>query len=132
MSILKRNIIIFCFLDIAYLILSGNIILSYFIPESADWYGFIPFIIIITLGGYGLFIYRRPSKAILPITKWQYTWTRVLTFTFLAVYVVQMIILPDLSEYPVQLSIIVGGFLGAIGLASLILHSTILMRGHRK
>ena len=119
MSIHKKNIIIFILLDIAYFILSVNTIVSYYIPESANWYAFLPFIMILTLGGYGLFIYRGKTNQVLPITKNQYMATRILTLTFLIVYVVQMILIPDPLAYPALLSIIIGSFLAVVACVGL-------------
>ncbi len=132
MLIHRKNIIIYCLLDIAYVILSVNVIVLYYIPEAVDWYGYIPFIIIFALGGYGLFIYRSQSNAVLPISKQQYQWTRILTFAFLTIYVAEMIIIPDPSTYQATLSILIGSILGVIAVISLVMHVYMLTRGLKK
>ncbi len=132
MSIYKKNIIILLLLDIAYLILSANIIISPFIPGSVTWYTFVPFVMILALGGYGLFVYRRQSNTVLTIANGQYTFTRVLTFAFLMIYVVQMIVVQNPEDNPSLLSILVGGFLTIISLTLLILHVRVLLQKTKK
>lgn len=132
MSIQKKNIIILVLLDIAYVLLSINVVLSYYLTDTASWYAYIPFVLILTLGLTGFLIYRRKSEALLPISKTQYLLTRVLTVTFLIVYVLQMIIIPNPQEYQASLSIGMGSFLAAIGLSALLLHLYILLKGFNK
>ncbi len=132
MSIHKKNIIILSLLDVAYVILSINIVLSYYLGETTSWYAYIPFAIILIIGAVGLLVYRKQTEALLPIAKWQYTLTRVLTLAFLIVYVVQMLLVPNPREYQASLSILIASFLGVISLVSLSLHIYILWRGHKK
>lgn len=132
MSIHKKNIIILVLLDLAYLLLSMDIILSYYILDSVRWYAYIPFSIVLVIGIVGFFIYRRNNEAVLPISKRAYTLTRVLTLAFLIVYVIQMIIVPNPQDYQAVFSILIGSFLAAIGLSALILHCYILIKGHQK
>ncbi len=132
MSILKKNMIILALLDISYMIISLDIIWSYYLEDTAAWYAYIPFAVILLIGMVGLFIYRKMRQDLLPITTLEHTLTRVLMFAFLIIYVVQMIIIPDYQDYPATLPILMSSFLAALGLVSLVLHSYILWRGHRK
>lgn len=132
MSIHKKNIIIFILLDIAYLILSVNVILNYYLSESASWYSYIPLALIVMIGVVGLLINRKNDQALLPISKFQYQLTRAFTLSYLVVYVIQMFIIPKPLDYPAILSILVGSFLGLIGLSALSLHVYILQKGHKK
>lgn len=132
MSIHKKNIIIFTLLDIAYIILSANIILAYYLYDNVSWYAYIPFAIILVIGIIGILVYRKESNVLLPITKWQYTLTRVLSLSFLIIYVIQMLIIPDPTAYRPILSIIIGSFLAAIGFVALSLHLSILKKGYKR
>lgn len=126
MSILKKNIIIYCLLDVSYLLLSIHMIISYYIPNTFDWLAFIPFVIVFALGGYGLLIYRSKNQTVLPISEKQYQWTRRLMFAFNIIYVLFMIIIPDPKTYPALLSIGFGCVLAAISMSALNIHVSIL------
>ena len=67
MSIHKKSIIILSLLDIAYLILGMDVMLSYYFLETAQWYNYIPFVVILGLGISGLLIYRKPMVTVIPI-----------------------------------------------------------------
>ena len=132
MSIHKKNIIILILLDIAYVLLSVNIVLSYYFADNTSWYAYLPFVVILGLGIGGYILYRKDSQALLPITKWQFTFTRILTFAFLIVYLVQMFVIPNPTDYQVALSYLVGGVLMLIALGGLSLHLYILLKGFKK
>jgi hypothetical protein len=133
MNVYRKNLIVQLLLFIIFIVMGAYTIVEFYLRADYPWIGFILLGLLLSVGVYGFYLYRKPDQRVCIITEKEMLYLRYLLYGYFIVYVIDMI-LPSIIQTINQgiLTLITGILLILIAMAGTIIQLRVLRTGKGK
>jgi predicted membrane channel-forming protein YqfA (hemolysin III family) len=126
MQAYRRSFIVQMILFVIFFMMGANVIVSYYFGELIPWLNYVVLGLLVSLGVFGLMIYRKKDDRLVVVTPKEINLLKYLLYGYFGVYLAHML-LQGVQTVPQEpLAVGVGLVLMGIALYGLFLHYRIL------
>lgn len=133
MNVYRKNLFVQLLLFIVFIVMGAYTILEFYFRTTYPWMGYILLGLLLGVGAFGVYLYRKPDNKVCIITEKEMLYLRYLLYGYFIVYVIEMV-LPSIIQTINQeiLTLITGVLLILIAIAGTVIQLRILQSGKGK